>query len=232
MINKCINTGSDKFNIYSSEQFIPLPCSSIILPSKKRRPPPPPPPPRPPPPQHIWIHSQQPPKPDPTPVIKEKQEEPEEPEEEFEELEEPEPEEPEPEEPEEPEPEPPGPPTGPALPIIPLGNLQVLPYPLAYIPCPGTILDNTTLQLPSGYLECNGAEASRKDYHLLYNMIGTYYGSQSNTTFTLPKLQGPDMRPNKYIIRYATQNIPVYKLTPVMDIENLIVSGTAKLNMC
>ena len=84
-------------------------------------------------------------------------------------------------------------------------NIQILPYPIAYIPPPGTILQNTTPSLPDGYLSCNGAEVSRETYSILYNMIGTYYGvGDGITTFNLPNLSSDNHA--HYIIRYAQQD--------------------------
>lgn len=80
-------------------------------------------------------------------------------------------------------------------------NIQILPYPLPYIPPPGTILHNTMNYLPDGYLACDGTAVSRTTYSLLYNLIGTYYGSgDGSTTFTLPRLSHTVSY--EYIIRY------------------------------
>ena len=84
-------------------------------------------------------------------------------------------------------------------------NIQILPYPIAYIPPPGTILQNTTPTLPDGYLDCNGSEVSRETYSILYNMIGTYYGiGDGITTFNLPNLSTTT---SQYIIRYVQQDL-------------------------
>jgi hypothetical protein len=112
-----------------------------------------------------------------------------------------------------------------APPAPSLGTLQILPYPLGYVPFPGTILDNTFPFLPTGYLTCDGAEVSRAQYSLLYDMIGTYYGSKSPTTFSLPNLQKPDTPLNKYIIYYDIQNIPVVTLRPTLDIAGIQLTG-------
>ncbi len=43
---------------------------------------------------------------------------------------------------------------------------------------------------PAGWLFCSGAEISRTTYKLLYNTIGTIYGTGNNTTtFNIPNLQ-------------------------------------------
>ena len=80
-------------------------------------------------------------------------------------------------------------------------NIQILPYPISFVPPPGTILMNTTQILPEGYLSCTGEEVSRTTYAILYNMIGTYYGEgDGSTTFNLPNLTNGT---STYIIRYA-----------------------------
>jgi microcystin-dependent protein len=56
-------------------------------------------------------------------------------------------------------------------------------------------------------------------------MIGTYYGSKSPTTFSLPNLQKPDTPLNKYIIYYDIQNIPVVTLRPTLDIAGIQLTG-------
>tara|TARA_R100001509_G_scaffold132729_1_gene86249 strand:+ start:3429 stop:4019 length:591 start_codon:yes stop_codon:yes gene_type:complete len=44
--------------------------------------------------------------------------------------------------------------------------------------------------IPSGFLECNGANVSRSTYSALFAVIGTTYGAgNGSTTFTLPDLQ-------------------------------------------
>ena len=100
-------------------------------------------------------------------------------------------------------------------------SLQILPYPMDFVPPPGTILHNTMYFLPPGYLLCNGAEVSRETYSLLYNMIGVYYGEGDGaTTFNTPNLITSSAQPFKYIIRHEIQMIPCVTITP-----NLTVSG-------
>lgn len=87
-------------------------------------------------------------------------------------------------------------------------QLQILPYPLAYLPPPGTILHNTTNSLPEGFLVCDGALLDRTEYSVLFQMIGTFYGSGDGvTTFQLPTI--PMNVPYEYIIRYILQVLPV-----------------------
>lgn len=44
--------------------------------------------------------------------------------------------------------------------------------------------------LPDGFLHCNGATLLRSEYPALFDVIGTKFGSGSETTFKLPKLNG------------------------------------------
>ncbi len=52
-----------------------------------------------------------------------------------------------------------------------------------------------TSTVPSGYLECNGANVNRTTYANLFALIGTTYGTgDGSTTFTLPDLRGEFVR--------------------------------------
>lgn len=56
---------------------------------------------------------------------------------------------------------------------------------------PGTIHPYAGASAPNGYLFCQGQAVSRSTYPLLFNAIGTTYGSgDGSTTFNLPDLQG------------------------------------------
>jgi len=104
---------------------------------------------------------------------------------------------------------------------------------LGYIPPPGTILHNTTRTLPPGYLECNGANVLRAEYAALFSMIGTYYGvGDTQTTFTLPKLQNKDTCPYEYIIRYELQEVPTVVIKPHLEVIDVKISGLETLNFC
>jgi len=82
-------------------------------------------------------------------------------------------------------------------------QIQILPYPLPYVPAPGTILVNSTDSVPHGYLACDGSLVLRNVYPVLFNMIGTYYGEgDGTTTFNLPHLSKDNSPPYHYIIRY------------------------------
>ena len=53
-----------------------------------------------------------------------------------------------------------------------------------------TIVPWSSSSVPSGFLECNGANVSRSTYSALFAIIGTTYGSGDGaTTFGLPDLQ-------------------------------------------
>ena len=109
----------------------------------------------------------------------------------------------------------------PELSIPSMLNVQILPYPLSYVPPPGTILRNTDPYLPNGYLACDGSAISRTEYHVLYAIIGEHYGQgDGSTTFNLPSLSNGTGASYTYIIRYIEQIIPCVTITP-----NLQVSG-------
>ena len=53
-----------------------------------------------------------------------------------------------------------------------------------------TIVPWTSASVPSGFLECNGADVSRSTYADLFAIIGTTYGTgDGSSTFGLPDLQ-------------------------------------------
>lgn len=55
----------------------------------------------------------------------------------------------------------------------------------------GNIIAFSGLNIPEGYLECDGAAVSRADYPDLFSVIGTTYGDgDGSTTFNLPNLNG------------------------------------------
>ena len=106
--------------------------------------------------------------------------------------------------------------------------LQILPYPLAYIPAPGTILLNTFNFVPPGYLACDGAEIDRAQYSYLYDMIGTYYGSgNGTTTFNVPLLVNEYTPTYRYIIRYDLQNIPCVVLAPDLQLSGMSLTNAS-----
>ena len=54
----------------------------------------------------------------------------------------------------------------------------------------GTIVPWSASSVPTGFLECNGANVSRSTYSGLFAVIGTTYGSgDGSSTFGLPDLQ-------------------------------------------
>ena len=53
-----------------------------------------------------------------------------------------------------------------------------------------TIVPWSSASVPSGFLECNGADVSRSTYAALFAVIGTTYGTgDGSSTFGLPDLQ-------------------------------------------
>jgi microcystin-dependent protein len=59
----------------------------------------------------------------------------------------------------------------------------------------GTILAFAGVNIPSGYLICDGAAVSRSTYANLYGVIGNSWGAGNNsTTFNLPDLRGQFLR--------------------------------------
>ena len=54
----------------------------------------------------------------------------------------------------------------------------------------GLIVPWSDVTVPSGFLECAGADVSRSTYSGLFAVVGTTYGAgDGSTTFTLPNLQ-------------------------------------------
>jgi len=59
----------------------------------------------------------------------------------------------------------------------------------------GSVFCMAVATVPSGYLECNGAEVSRTTYAALFAVIGTAYGTgNTTTTFNIPDLRGEFVR--------------------------------------
>lgn len=104
-------------------------------------------------------------------------------------------------------------------------NVQILPYPMDFVPPPGSILHNTVNFLPPGYLVCDGSDVLRDQYVFLFNMIGIYYGvGDGSTTFTLPNLVTQSM-PFQYIIRYDIQIIPNVTVLPNLSVSGVNMGG-------
>ena len=60
---------------------------------------------------------------------------------------------------------------------------------------PSTIIVSPVSTVPTGFLECNGAELSRTTYSDLYAVIGDTYGAgDGSTTFNIPDLRGEFIR--------------------------------------
>ena len=59
----------------------------------------------------------------------------------------------------------------------------------------GTVLAYASSTVPTGFLECNGANISRSTYAQLYSALGTTWGSgDGSSTFGLPDLRGEFIR--------------------------------------
>ena len=59
----------------------------------------------------------------------------------------------------------------------------------------GSVFCMAVATVPSGYLECNGAEISRTTFAALFAVIGTAYGTgNTTTTFNIPDLRGEFIR--------------------------------------
>jgi len=59
----------------------------------------------------------------------------------------------------------------------------------------GSIIASGGSNVPTGFLECNGAAISRTTYSDLFSAIGTNYGSgNESTTFNIPDLRGEFLR--------------------------------------
>lgn len=111
------------------------------------------------------------------------------------------------------------------------GQIQVLSYPSAFAPPPGTVLYNTVNFLPDGYLPCNGSEVSRTEYSILFNIVGTIYGPGNGvTTFNLPNLS-PITIPYRYIIRYDIPDNLYVRIEPNLVLDSVSLSGTSNLVM-
>lgn len=55
-----------------------------------------------------------------------------------------------------------------------VGEIRLLPFTFA----------------PAGWQDCNGALLNIDEYDVLFNLIGTTYGGDGNTTFAVPDLRG------------------------------------------
>ena len=62
-----------------------------------------------------------------------------------------------------------------------LNNYILIPY--------GTIIQSAAINIPDGWLNCNGASISRLTYANLFTAIGTTYGG-SDSSFNVPDIQG------------------------------------------
>lgn len=112
-----------------------------------------------------------------------------------------------------------------------LGDIQILSYPIAYSPPPGTILYNTVNYVPTGYLPCDGSEVSRTDYAVLFNMIGTIYGAGNGvSTFDLPNLT-LQLPPYRYIIRFDIPESITFEINKNLRLNDISLAGLGGLTL-
>lgn len=58
-----------------------------------------------------------------------------------------------------------------------------------YVTPVGSVICFAGASAPAGWLFCNGSEVLQNDYLDLFNVIGTFYGTASDSTFVLPDLR-------------------------------------------
>jgi len=99
-------------------------------------------------------------------------------------------------------------------------NVSGRPDLSAVIP-PGTIIHYAGRTVPSGWLICNGANVSRRDYAALFAAIGTTYGAgNGSTTFGLPNLNGRFLECTTY-----TSEVGTYKEAGLPNITGGLIAG-------
>ncbi|MGA0186300.1 MAG: tail fiber protein [Ilumatobacteraceae bacterium] len=72
---------------------------------------------------------------------------------------------------------------------------------------PGTILPfpGDTITIPSGWLLCDGRQVAKASYPTLYSVVGTAYGPETGTDFTLPDFQDKMVRGNEIVAAQTIQ---------------------------
>lgn len=70
----------------------------------------------------------------------------------------------------------------------------------APVPTGAIIIYASTTDIPAGYEACNGALFDRDEYVVLFDTIGTTFGSTSSTNFRVPTLANPGTG-MRYIIK-------------------------------
>lgn len=99
-------------------------------------------------------------------------------------------------------------------------NVSGRPDLSAVIP-PGTIIHYAGRTVPSGWLICNGANVSRRDYAALFAAIGTTYGAgDGRSTFNLPNLNGRFLECTTY-----TSEVGTYKEAGLPNITGGLIAG-------
>lgn len=88
---------------------------------------------------------------------------------------------------------------------------------------------------PDGWLDCNGQVLPINQYDTLFNLIGTTYGGDGQTTFALPNLQsrvvvgqgqGPGL--SNYVLGQTAGTENVTLTTPQMPSHNHVLQGTVR----
>ena len=77
----------------------------------------------------------------------------------------------------------------------------------------GMILPYPSLNLPEGFLSCDGSELLISDFEDLYDVIGKTFGSSDSTTFCLPNLR------DKTIWGYGENSIGDYLTSKLPNIK-------------
>ncbi len=71
---------------------------------------------------------------------------------------------------------------------------------------------------PEGWLTCNGATLAISEYSTLYNLIGTTYGGNGQTTFNVPDLQG------RIPIHQGSNGVSTYVIGQEGGVENVTIT--------
>jgi hypothetical protein len=80
-------------------------------------------------------------------------------------------------------------------------SYPIIEYSDDIIVFPGNIVITTLELIPDGYFLCDGSDVSREIDSVLFDVIGTFYGSgDGSTTFCLPDLED-DSQSHHYMIK-------------------------------
>jgi hypothetical protein len=79
------------------------------------------------------------------------------------------------------------------------------------VPTGGMLIWHQNVEIPSGFLLCNGQAISRTTYANLFSVIGTNYGvGNGSTTFNVPNFNFKAIADNQNINVYNAEGVPVY----------------------